>query len=139
MKMSLSTFIAGLLFGGGLTISQMVNPSKVVAFLDITGNWDPSLAFVMGGALIVTLIGYRLVLKSDTPLFGDRFRLPTRKGIDFPLIAGAALFGIGWGLAGLCPGPALASVSFAGTNAYIFVVTMVLTIIFYRLTLAKKL
>lgn len=138
MKLPLSTFISGLLFGGGLTVSQMVNPSKVISFLDITGNWDPSLAFVMGGALIVTFIGYRLVLKGKKPLFEDRFRLPTRKDIDAPLIAGAALFGIGWGLAGLCPGPALASVSFAGTNALIFTATMVLTIMVYRLMRARS-
>lgn len=138
MKLPLSTFLSGLLFGGGLTVSQMVNPSKVISFLDITGNWDPSLAFVMGGALVVTFIGYRVVLKGKTPLFEDRFRLPTRKDIDAPLIAGAALFGIGWGLAGLCPGPALASVSFAGTNALIFTATMILTIMAYRLIRARS-
>jgi len=102
MRLPVSTFIAGLLFGGGLTVSQMVNPEKVISFLDITGNWDPSLAFVMGGALLVTLIGYKFVLKRSGPLFDDKFRLPTRKDIDAPLLIGAALFGIGWGLAGLC-------------------------------------
>ena len=137
MRLPLSTFIAGLLFGGGLTISQMVNPQKVISFLDVAGDWDPSLAFVMGGALIVTLIGYRLVLKRNGPLFDDKFRLPTRNDIDAPLIVGAALFGMGWGLAGLCPGPALASASFAGVNAYIFVGTMVLTIFVFRFIKAK--
>ena len=137
MRLPLSTFIAGLLFGGGLTISQMINPQKVISFLDVTGDWDPSLAFVMGGALIVTLIGYRLVLKRNGPLFEDKFRLPTRNDIDAPLIAGAALFGVGWGLAGLCPGPALASASFAGMNAFIFVGTMVLTIFVFRFIKAK--
>lgn len=132
MRLPASTFIAGLLFGGGLTVSQMVNPDKVISFLNITGDWDPSLAFVMGGALIVTLIGYQLVLKRKGPLFADKFRLPTRKDIDSPLLMGAALFGIGWGLAGLCPGPALASASFAGVNAFIFVGTMVVTIFVYR-------
>jgi len=97
MKLSVSTFFAGLIFGAGLTVSQMVNPTKVIAFLDITGDWDPSLAFVMGGALIVTFIGYKFVLKSTTPLFEKNFRLPTRKDIDTPLLLGAALFGIGWG------------------------------------------
>lgn len=133
MKLSLSTFFAGLLFGTGLTISQMVNPEKVMSFLDITGNWDPSLAFVMGGALIVTFIGYKFVLRRSAPFFEGRFRLPTRKDIDLPLVTGAALFGIGWGLAGLCPGPALASAGFAGINALIFVGTMVITIFVYRL------
>jgi len=137
MRLPVSTFIAGLLFGGGLTVSQMVNPEKVISFLDITGNWDPSLAFVMGGALLVTLIGYKFVLKRSGPLFDDKFRLPTRKDIDAPLLIGAALFGIGWGLAGLCPGPALASASFAGTNAYIFVATMILTILLFRFIKAR--
>ena len=132
MRLPISTFIAGLVFGGGLTVSQMVNPEKVISFLDVTGNWDPSLAFVMGGALLVTLIGYKLVLKRSGPLFDDKFRLPTRKDIDAPLLTGAALFGIGWGLAGLCPGPALASASFAGQNALIFVGTMVATIFAFR-------
>lgn len=137
MRLPISTFIAGLLFGGGLTVSQMVNPEKVISFLDITGDWDPSLAFVMGGALIVTLVGYRLVLKRKTPLFDETFRLPTRNDIDAPLLMGAAVFGIGWGLAGLCPGPALASASFAGQNAYNFVGTMVATIFAYRFIKAR--
>ena len=138
MRLPISTFIAGLLFGGGLTVSQMVNPAKVIAFLDIAGDWDPSLAFVMGGALVVTFVGYRLVLRRKAPLFDEKFRLPTRSDIDGPLLLGAALFGIGWGLAGLCPGPALASASFAGTNAYIFVGTMVATIFAYRFIKAKS-
>ena len=138
MRLPISTFIAGLLFGGGLTVSQMVNPAKVISFLDITGDWDPSLAVVMGGALIGTLLGYQLVLKRKGPLFDEKFRLPTRKDIDGPLIMGAALFGIGWGLAGLCPGPALASASFAGLNAYIFVGTMVATIFIYRFITSKS-
>lgn len=138
MKLSLSTFIAGLIFGAGLTVSQMVNPTKVIAFLDITGDWDPSLAFVMGGALLVTFIGYKFVLKSRTPFFDERFRLPTRKDIDGPLIIGAALFGIGWGLAGLCPGPALASLSFAGQNGLIFVASMLGSIAAFRMVKARR-
>jgi len=138
MKLSTSSFVAGLLFGGGLTVSQMTNPAKVIAFLDISGNWDPSLAFVMGSALLVTFFGYRIVLKRSTPLFDDGFRLPTRKDIDAPLLAGAALFGIGWGLAGLCPGPALAALSFAGTNAYIFAGSMLGTIFIYRYVQRKS-
>ena len=137
MKLSFSTFIAGLLFGAGLTVSQMVNPDKVISFLDISGDWDPSLAFVMGSALIVTFIGYKLVLKKTAPFFDDKFRLPIRQDIDSPLIFGAALFGVGWGLAGLCPGPALASLSFAGHNGVIFVTTMVLTIACYRVLKAR--
>ncbi len=137
MRLSISTFISGLLFGGGLTVSQMVNPNKVMSFLDIFGDWDPSLAFVMGGALIVTFIGYRLVLKRERPLFEDGFRLPTRTDIDPPLLIGAGLFGVGWGLAGLCPGPALASATFGGINAYIFLGTMIMTILLYRIVKQK--
>jgi len=133
VRLPVSTFFAGFLFGAGLTVSQMVNPSKVIAFLDITGEWDPSLAFVMGGALLVTFIGYRFILRSTTPLFENSFRLPTRKDIDAPLLYGSALFGIGWGVAGLCPGPALASLSFAGLNGLIFGASMLVTIAVFRL------
>ena len=112
MKDKLLVFGAGLLFGAGLTISQMVNPEKVLAFLDVSGNWDPSLAFVMGGALAVCLITFRLILKRATPLWADEFSLPGRSDIDRPLLLGATLFGIGWGIGGYCPGPAIASLGF---------------------------
>lgn len=133
MKLPLSTFLAGLIFGLGLTISQMVNPEKVISFLDITGDWDPSLAFVMGGALLTTFFGYRFVLKKPSPLFSEKFRLPTRRDIDKPLIIGASLFGVGWGLVGLCPGPALANLTFAGQNGIIFIMSMLLSVIVFRL------
>ena len=133
MKLRLATFFAGLLFGLGLTVSQMVNPEKVIAFLDIFGDWDPSLAFVMGGALVVTLIGYRFVLKSAKPLFEAKFRLPEKRDIDKRLIIGSGLFGVGWGLSGLCPGPALANFSFGGNNAIIFTISMVATIAVFRI------
>ncbi len=132
-KLLLSTFGAGLLFGMGLTISQMVNPAKVISFLDISGNWDPSLAFVMASALMVTMIGYRFVLKKPAPLFAGKFRLPTRTDIDAPLVIGAVLFGMGWGLAGLCPGPAIANLSFAGKNGFIFLLSMLAGMAVYRL------
>ncbi len=112
MKDKLLVFGAGLLFGAGLTISQMVNPEKVLAFLDVSGNWDPSLAFVMGGALAVCLITFRLILKRAAPLWADEFSLPGRSDIDRPLLLGATLFGIGWGIGGYCPGPAIASLGF---------------------------
>lgn len=133
MKLALSTFFAGLLFGIGLTVSQMVSPEKVISFLDFAGDWDPSLALVMGSALIVTFIGYKVVLKTATPLYDIKFRLPTRKDVDISLIGGAALFGIGWGLAGLCPGPALSSLSFAGLNGFIFVAAMLASIVAFRI------
>jgi len=110
----------------------MINPAKVLAFLDIAGDWDPSLAFVMGGALITTLIGYKFILKNPKPLFEKGFQLPTRKDIDAPLIIGASLFGIGWGLVGLCPGPAISGVGISGINGLIFLGTMIGTVVLYR-------
>lgn len=117
--------VAGLVFGIGLTVSQMVNPAKVLAFLDVAGNWDPSLAFVMGGALLVTFVGYRLAWRRPKPLLGERFALPTARQIDLPLIAGAVLFGVGWGLVGLCPGPAIAALTLGGWPVLLFVGAMV--------------
>ena len=134
MKLSVSTFFAGLLFGAGLTVSQMTNPAKVMNFLDVFRYWDPSLAFVMLGALITTFIGYRLVLRGKGPLFAEKFRLPTRTDIDAPLLVGAALFGFGWGMSGLCPGPALAGLTFNGENGLIFAVSMLATMGVFHIT-----
>lgn len=128
----LSAGSAGLLFGQGLIVSRMIDPKKVMDFLDITGDWDPSLAFVMIGAIIVTSIGYRILFKTDRPLFADLFRLPVSKQIDIRFIGGAVLFGIGWGLAGLCPGPALVDISLGITSVTLFVVSMILGINGYR-------
>lgn len=128
----LASFAVGSLFGVGLLVSQMTNPAKVLAFLDVTGNWDPSLAFVMGGALLVTFFGYRLVLEKTKPVLANKFRLPTRTDIDYRLVGGAALFGIGWGLVGLCPGPALASLLFGGVPVILFTMAMICTIIIAR-------
>lgn len=116
--------IAGLVFGLGLVVSEMVNPAKVLGFLDLFGNWDPSLALVMGGALAVTAIGYRLVLRQSQPVFADRFHVPTTREIDSRLAAGAVLFGVGWGLVGLCPGPAIAALSFGGAPILVFLTAM---------------
>jgi uncharacterized protein len=120
--------IAGLLFGAGLTVSQMVDPAKVQGFLDFAGiadgTWDPSLAFVMAGALVVTALGYRLALRRPAPLMAPRFALPTREDVDARLVTGAAIFGVGWGLAGYCPGPAVASLAFGNAEALAFVVAM---------------
>ena len=106
----LIAFVAGLIFSAGLVISGMANPAKVVNFLDFTANWDPSLAFVMIGAIAVASIGFRLVGEGSKPFFAISFELPTRTDIDRPLVLGAVFFGIGWGLSGYCPGPALVSV-----------------------------
>ena len=100
----LVNLFAGTLFGLGLAISGMVNPAKVIGFLDITGDWDPTLAFVMGGALLVTIPAFRLILKRSRPVLADKFELPTKKDVDGRLLAGSAIFGVGWGLAGFCPG-----------------------------------
>jgi len=100
----ISAFAIGLLFGCGILISGMGNPAKVLNFFDIAGTWDPSLAFVMGGALIVTGIGYRLVFRFGKPVFATAFALPTRQDLDVKLVGGSAIFGIGWGMSGFCPG-----------------------------------
>ena len=103
----------------------MVNPTKVLGFLDLLGNWDPSLAFVMGGGLVVTFIGYRLVLRRPKPIADLKFQIPQKKEIDTKLATGAVLFGIGWGLVGLCPGPAIAALTIGGTPALIFLAAMI--------------
>lgn len=114
----------GMLFGAGLAISQMTDPRKVIGFLDVTGAWDPSLAFVMLGAVTVAFIGFHLVRRRPAPLLDDRFHLPEHRAPDFRLIAGAALFGVGWGLTGYCPGPALANFAFNWREALVFVPAM---------------
>ena len=103
-------FAAGLVFGLGLLISGMANPAKVQNFLDLAGSFDPSLIFVMAGAVVVTFIGYRLILRRPKPMLGELFRIPARKEIDPALIGGSAVFGVGWGLSGFCPGPAITSI-----------------------------
>lgn len=113
-------FLAGLIFGLGLVISGMSNPAKVLNFLDITGTFDPSLMFVMGGAVVVVFIGYRLVLKRELPICGDAFQIPTRQDLDKNLIVGAALFGIGWGIGGFCPGPAVTAITLGSEGIIYF-------------------
>jgi hypothetical protein len=119
-----ATLIAGILFGLGLAVSQMINPAKVLGFLDIAGRWDPSLALVMAGALAVTFAGFRLTLRRPASVLGGRFQLPGARDIDWRLIGGAALFGIGWGMVGFCPGPALASMAYGIRESFIFVAAM---------------
>ncbi|CAA0088586.1 Uncharacterised protein [Starkeya nomas] len=114
----------GLLFGVGLIVSGMGNPAKVLNFLDLFGTFDPSLAFVMGGAVVVAFIGYRLVLARPAPLLAERFQVPTRTDIDVRLILGPALFGIGWGLGGFCPGPAFTALGLGAPGTLVFVPAM---------------
>lgn len=116
--------LLGLLFGIGLVVSGMADPNKIMNFLDLAGTWDPSLLFVMGGAVVVAFVGYRLVLKRERPILASEFQLPTRTKIDARLIVGPALFGIGWGLGGFCPGPALTSLGLAETGTLLFVPAM---------------
>ena len=111
MRTILASFLIGGLFGVGLAVSQMINPAKVIGFLDFAGNWDPTLAFVMVGALAVTAPGFAMIRKRSGPILGGAFRLPSRRDIDRRLLGGAAVFGVGWGLAGFCPGPAIAALS----------------------------
>ena len=124
MNKIIAAFAVGIVFGIGLTIAQMVNPAKVLSFLDLAGNWDPSLAFVMGGGAGVAAIGYRLVLRRPRPVLADVFQVPTRTDLDAPLVVGASLFGIGWGIAGLCPGPAIAVLALGYTEGLIFALAM---------------
>ena len=133
MAHALGALLAGLLFGLGLAVSQMINPAKVLAFLDIAGRWDPSLAFVMIGALAVTALGYRLALQRAAPILADRFEVPTAREIDRRLLAGAVLFGIGWGLVGFCPGPAIASLAFGVKESLIFAAAMLAGMALFRL------
>jgi uncharacterized membrane protein YedE/YeeE len=121
----LSSFGAGLLFGVGLWVSGMANPKKVLDFLDVTGNWDPSLLLVMAAALAVTLPGFRPTTRRRKPFFAGGFVLPEKRGIDAPLVAGSALFGLGWGVAGYCPGPALTALSNLNLEIFAFVAAMV--------------
>lgn len=118
--------LSGLVFGIGLVISGMANPAKVINFLDVAGTWDPSLAFVMAGAMGTTFVGFKLILKRPTPMLSDVFHLPTAREIDMPLVAGSALFGIGWGIGGLCPGPAWTALPMMAPGTLIFVPMMLL-------------
>ena len=120
----LVALVSGLVFGLGLAISGMVNPMKVQNFMDLFGTWDPSLLFVMGGGLLTALVGYRLVLKRPKPFCDGSFHLPPASGIDARLIGGALLFGLGWGLTGFCPGPAIASLVFGFWPSVYFVIAM---------------
>ena len=124
MMQPLVSLVAGVVFGLGLAVAEMTNPLKVLDFLDLAGHWDPSLAFVMGGAVLVTLVAFRFVLRRAVPLYGERFHLPTLTQLDRKLLGGAALFGIGWGLAGYCPGPALATILSGNSETWLFVPAM---------------
>ena len=134
MTSLLVSFLSGLVFALGLGISGMTQPAKVIGFLDFTGNWDPSLAFVMVGAIMVHALLYRLIRRRSSPLFAPTFAIPTRTDIDLRLVGGATLFGIGWGIGGFCPGPALTSLASGHSTVLIFVAAMITGMYLYKLT-----
>ena len=127
-----ASFASGLLFGVGLFVWGMTDPAKVLNFLDLAGTWDPSLAFVMGGAVAVTFAGYRYVLRQPRPMLAEQFHLPTKSDIDAPLVLGSVTFGIGWGLGGLCPGPAVTSLAIAQPGLLVFVPAMLVGMVAAR-------
>jgi uncharacterized protein len=124
MKQNGMAFLSGILFGLGLGLSQMIDRDRVLGFLDMTGTWDPTLLFVLGGAVGVTIIAFRFVLRMAHPFWGEKFQLPTRKDIDRKLLIGATIFGIGWGIAGYCPGPGITALVLGLWNPVLFVVAM---------------
>jgi uncharacterized membrane protein YedE/YeeE len=128
----LAALLSGSIFGFGLALSSMVDPTVVRAFLDVTGDWDPRLGFVLAGAVPVAALGYLLSLRFGRPAFDDRFHLPAKTKIDGPLVLGAAIFGAGWGMAGFCPGPAVAALSLGLPPVAVFVAAMVAGMLIHR-------
>jgi uncharacterized membrane protein YedE/YeeE len=131
MRETFAGYLCGLIFGLGLCLSQMSDPAVVQGFLDLAGAWNPALVFVMAAGVTVTFIGYRLVLPGR-PLWAPKFQLPTATAVDAPLISGAAIFGIGWGLAGYCPGPAIVSLASGRREVIVFVIAMLAGMILVR-------
>ncbi|MEC7816175.1 MAG: DUF6691 family protein [Pseudomonadota bacterium] len=132
MKVALSSLFAGLLFGFGLIVSGMANPEKVLGFLDLAGLWDPSLAFVMGGAILVGLFAFTIAHKRTLSFLGLSMKLPTDRTIDRRLVIGSLMFGAGWGIAGFCPGPALVALGAGEAKAVVFVASMVTGMILFE-------
>ncbi len=127
-----AALVSGLVFGLGLAVSGMMNPAKVTGFLDVAGDWDPTLAFVMGGALLVAVPAYRFIPKRGRPLLEEEFSLPEKKTVDAPLLGGSALFGVGWGLVGFCPGPAIAALGTGLVPVFAFVAAMLAGMALHR-------
>ena len=134
----LALYLVGVLFGVGISISGMANPAKVLNFFDIAGSWDPSLIFVMGGALVTTFVGYRMVFGRAAPVFENRFNLPTSRAIDARLVGGSAVFGIGWGIAGFCPGGALPALGTGRWEVFVFVAAVVAGILGARWAMNRQ-
>ena len=125
MRHILPGLLVGLLFGAGLALSGMIDPARVLGFLDVTGAWDPTLAFVLGGALLPSALSYALVRRMKRPVMADEFCIPQNRSVETRLLAGAALFGVGWGLVGLCPGPAIAGLVLGKWQTWLFVAAMI--------------
>ncbi|MGZ8917662.1 MAG: DUF6691 family protein [Methylobacter sp.] len=138
MKTFLSALLCGMIFGFGLSLSQMINPNKVLNFLDISGNWDPSLLFVMLGALLVAMISFKWILKRPAPVLVENFQLPGKLPVDKPLILGAAIFGTGWGMSGYCPGPAVSGLGLLSFESLVMVVTIYLGFFTYNWIFGSK-
>ena len=134
MSRNVAAFAAGLVFALGLGLSGMTDANKVIAFLNLAGDWDPSLAFVMVGAIGVHLAFFRWVVNRPSPLFAEAFRIPTTQDITAPLVVGAGLFGVGWGLGGYCPGPALVSTTSLGPSALVFAAAMIVGMALFTLS-----
>lgn len=132
MRNILPGLLVGVIFGAGLALSDMVNPARVLAFLDVAGDWDATLAFVLGGALIPSAAAYGLVRRMDRPLLEDQFRIPESRELHPKLLAGAALFGLGWGLVGLCPGPAIAGLAFGRWELWLFAAAMLAGMLLHK-------
>jgi uncharacterized membrane protein YedE/YeeE len=132
MKQILPGLFVGLLFGAGLALSDMINPGRVLAFLDFSGRWDPTLAYVMAGAIAPSAAAFAYRKRMAHPLMAQEFRIPANRTVGWRLVTGAAIFGIGWGLIGFCPGPAIAALGFASWQAWVFVAAMLAGMIVYR-------
>jgi uncharacterized protein len=134
----LPALFAGTLLGAGLALSDMINPARVLAFLDVLGAWDPALAFVMAGAVVVAAIGYVVARAMQRPLFGNAFFIPENRVLERRLVLGSALFGIGWGLVGLCPGPAVAALVFGLWQPWLFFVAMLSGMLLHRVVASPQ-
>ena len=134
MRQALPALIVGLLFGAGLALSDMINPARVLAFLDFSGHWDPTLAYVMAGAIAPAAAAFAYRKQMKQPLMAEEFRIPLNQTIGWKLVAGAAIFGIGWGLIGFCPGPAVAALAFGSWQPWLFVAAMLGGMLLHRVT-----
>ena len=138
MKKNLIALLCGIIFGIGLSLSHMINPNKVLNFLDVTGKWDPSLIFVMIGALVIAFVSFKLILKRPAPILAESFHVSRKTSVDKSLIIGAAIFGIGWGMSGYCPGPAVANLGLLSFESVIMVVAIYLGFFVFNRFFARK-